>query len=65
MDLTAFAEICTPGSSVGGNTDPAGAELHADLWDQVLSLCVQPGWRIARLFSPSGRSKRTRTAALL
>ncbi len=38
VDLMAFAEICAP-----RNADLAGTELRADLWDQVLSSCVQPG----------------------
>ena len=46
-DLVAFAELCAPGSSGssggGGSGDHLpGTALGADLWNQVLSLCVRP-----------------------
>ncbi len=43
VDLLAFAELCTPGGGSDHVHGLVGTELGAELWDQVLSLCVRPG----------------------
>lgn len=44
-DLSTFADLCAPddGTSLAIASHPVATALHADLWDQVLTLCVRPG----------------------